>query len=846
MNFQDYQNRPSSEKITLATLDASKRLMGWELHSGSVYKITGITFSKILSVEDSGSAYTEAASVGAVTAGKYYLDRAEQTLYLRVSNSGNPNSRFIVATFRFFFANVPVVLPHDLASGFDVYWEPWISDTSDFGVEIDTINQKSEGIEGSGNLSLLNDQEFWPTWYDKLTYENKQCSIYSYNRDLEASEAKLIFRGVVDKRTYDSKTIKFSLKDLLSELQTLITLANVQDLEERNPTNLNLAKQRLIFGRVFGHLPVNLDAVNEGYPLTGTVALTTGSTTVTGTGTSFLSQLSPDDTLVIAGEEYTVATVTSNTSLEITDEYSLGPISGESVTLIPEAPKRFINRVWKVAGHSIREPLVTTLGQCTSTKLNVTSTADMFAGDTIYVGDLGSGEIAIIESVLNAQSIELATSLNVTPGEDVEVRRPAVQNVRLNKVPLIYYRDYTVDAENALIELRTTAESNASSIRQMSTNLVFVNGSRVVTGTGLDAIIRPGYMVGVINNADFFEVLGVSETELTLRTAATFGANTTGRFKPLEFSEDDVLSCDVLGRTLDGTPDGALIRDGPTIVKTLLTDLGLTNLLDTASFTEASVDANADIGMVIPESMSDTKTPSYRDAINLVSKSINGALVQTEAFNLKYFIIQPNKSATALRLREEDILSFKVSSTSENMVKTVIVQYQPREYDYQTGEESVRTNQTTSDNANYILKTDRTRTLSTKLVEEQDSDIYAARWALILETSAGVVSFETKLQGARLEVGDIIDLEHRKLFVRFGGTDSRRIMMVEKVLKNGSSVSIEAVDLSNCFNRVATISASSTEFISASNDERLYSGYITDEFGMIDNDPDTFGSNLIY
>lgn len=100
MQFSDYKNMPASEKITLAILMASKRLMGWSLHSGSIYKIENFTFAVIESIEDSGTVYTPVSSIGSVTASKYFLDRATQTLYIRTTGSDNPNSRFIAATMR--------------------------------------------------------------------------------------------------------------------------------------------------------------------------------------------------------------------------------------------------------------------------------------------------------------------------------------------------------------------------------------------------------------------------------------------------------------------------------------------------------------------------------------------------------------------------------------------------------------------------------------------------------------------------------------------------------------------------------------------------------------------------
>jgi hypothetical protein len=191
-------------------------------------------------------------------------------------------------------------------------------------------------------------------------------------------------------------------------------------------------------------------------------------------------------------------------------------------------------------------------------------------------------------------------------------------------------------------------------------------------------------------------------------------------------------------------------------------------------------------------------------------------------------------------------LNIEFSSTAENMVKTVMIKYQPREYDYVAKAATFSTHQKTSDISNYILKTGRERTIDTVLVSSGDGLVQASRWAFVLESSAGRVVFTTKLQGISVEVGDVIEVEHRKIFRRFGGAGNRRLMFVESVKKSGSVVEVEATDLSNTFNRVASINTLSTTYADSSENDRMYGGFITDQYGLIDNDSETSGTNLIW
>jgi len=849
MDYSSFQNQASSEKLTLAVLHASKRLMGWSLHSGSVYKLTNFDVATIVSIEDSGNAYTEVSSLGAVTASKFYNDRTNKVLYLRTTGSNNPNGRFLSIVYKLFFASSPIALPHDLNSGEEVYWEGMIESTSQFGVEIDTVNQTSEAIEGSGTLSLFNDQSFWKANFDKNYFENQLCYIYSHNRDLSPTEAKLIFRGRVEKKSFNEKKVTFSLKDILSEIRSPISLGTIGDLGLRTSSDLEQARQRLVLGRVFGHVAVNTDQVLDGYPITGTVSVAYNSATLTGVGTDFLTELSPDDELILNDVSYTVASISSATSLTLTENYSdLSGLSGAAALVLPNLPKRWMNRTWTVAGHALRQPTTSVAAGSSITRLIVDDATDIFADDWIYLGTLGSGELLQVDTVTGAKILNLKTSLATIPTIGTAVMKPAVQNVRIDDVQLAYYQDYTFDAETATLTLRKTAEANSAPIRSLTSNLVFTNGSRTVTGTGLKNSIKPGYMVGVVGNAVFFEIMSVdSDTQLTLRSSATFTANAVGRYKSLVFDpENNTLSMDVLGKTDDGTSSGALLKTAPAIVKGLLIDAGLEDNLDLDSFETATAIAPMHVGLVVPANYAETSTAIYRDVINDVNKSVFGSLIQTADFRLAYSILEPNKTSATLRLEESDILSFTYQATSEILVKTTILQYQPKEYDYLTGKSSILTSQKTSDISNYIVKSTREKTIESKLVQPTDASRAAHRWAFISENGAGRMTINTKLQASRAEVGSIIEINHRKFFERLGLNESTGLFLVESVKKSGTNVQLDVVDLSGAFARVANINEISNTFSAATDQEKLYGGFITDAYGLIDNDPNSFGINLIW
>jgi hypothetical protein len=588
----------------------------------------------------------------------------------------------------------------------------------------------------------------------------------------------------------------------------------------------------------------------DGYPITGTVSVTSGSITVTGIGSTFLAELSPADHLILSGGDYTIATVDSDTSLTLTGAFtSAQPLTGGPAVVVPDQPKRYMNRIFKVAGHAVREPVTTIRAGSNILTLFVDDNRDIYAGDTVYIGTLGSGEIATVHNVVGQNYIELSTSLVTVPSVGTTLRRPAVQNVRIDDVRLIYYRDYTFDAATAVLTLSKLAEVLPSPTYQMPADVVIISGDRTVTGVGFQAAIKPGYMVGVVGTTAFFEVLSVdSDTQLTLRDFATVDGTGAGLFKNVIYDPaNSVLTLDILGRTEDGTSDGIFVKTAPGLNKLLLIDAGLESELDTGSFDAAEDVAYQEIGSVLPPGFQDTTGPIFRDTLNSINTSVFGSLYQNLEYKFAYQVLSPVKNIQATKFSEPDVLAWTLTSTAQNIAQTVIVEYQTREYDFLTKATPLTlTVQSVSDVAEFILKTDVSTTITTCLANQLDAQLMANRWSFLLQTSAGRLTFTTKLQGMSLQVGDIIEIEHRKFYERFGSTGKRKLLLVESVTKSGSTVTVNGADLSNTFNRVAAINGFTTDWTSAIETERLYGGYITDQYGLIDNDSDSFETNLIW
>jgi hypothetical protein len=852
MLYADYTAQESSEKIGLVVLEASKRLMGWTLYSGSIYYVSG-DYAVISDISDSGTALTESTTLGGVTAGKFYNDKANGKIYLRTSDSVNPNGKFVHIRFKMFFSNNGVKAPWDLASGFDVEWLPLLKQTSDFTLNIDNQNQLGMAIEGGGTVSFYNDHEFWAPKFDKLYFENQRVWIYSWSRSLPASEAKIIFKGRIQGKTWTTDQVSFNLKDQLNELRAPVALNNLEDTTityARIADGLKKSKQRKIYGYIYGHVCTPIDGVLDGYPLELPLTFTQGSATVTiGFSGTLLSQLVPGDQLWVTNKDikYTIASIATNDlSLTLSEVYAEPTIS-DIPYFVPNRERYNVNRHYLVAGHPIRKCDTTVLQGLGLNMFDVADATDITAGDTIYFP--GSGQIVEVE-YCSGSRIKITTNLTATPLYGDQVIRPGVQSVYLNKTRLAYLRDYTVNETNATITLSAEAEKNNAAVKKLNGTVTFTNTSRTVTGSGtaFSSDLKPGDYLRTSGEVDYFEVFSIeSNTSLTLKDASSYShSGVTGYFKSPDYATaDSVLSCDAIGATDDGLVSGNLIKTAPQIVRKLVEDTGLT--VNSASFTEALDLVESRIGVVIPERYEDTNAPSVRDVINKINQSIFGILYQNQNFELSYSVIQPTIPSIHAVVNEHDVLKFSVKSDSQRIVKTAVVRYLKKEYNYTTGESSFEAVQKVSDNAQYLAESEKEYIQETILVDESAAQIYANRWAFILEHASSVLEFDTKLQAMQYNINDPIEVVHEKLYERVGSPLGRKIALVHEIKKSHLDSSASLEDLSGAFSRIGVIVPNSSDVYSdASDATRFSSSFITDNYGMIDNDPDTFDINLIW
>jgi hypothetical protein len=334
--FAEYAAQTESEKVVLATINSIKQYKLFTLHSGSVYKKTVSYF--VDAVQQGTSYYTKATST-TLSASQFYYDINAGILYIRTSDSSDPVTKEIFVTHKHFYSSKPVILPYDLSTGSDVEWDGRISDIGELTLEVDAENT-GIAVESDSSLKLLNQDGHFDSLFDTHIWENQEAKFYAWSPSIAVTEAKLIYDGLINNKTFSTKEVGFTLKDLLFKLRSTITHTVFSSTDGTVDDDKIGKPKPIIIGRASKHKCVGIDKVLSGFAytpsavqgsadrnlLTGTMGGTSGTAAITGVGTTFTTQISNGEKIrFFMGSleyNYTVQTVNSNTSITLTGNLS--------------------------------------------------------------------------------------------------------------------------------------------------------------------------------------------------------------------------------------------------------------------------------------------------------------------------------------------------------------------------------------------------------------------------------------------------------------------------------------------------------------------------------------------
>lgn len=844
MGFSDFQSKASSEKVGLVIAQATRRITGWSLYSGSVYRVS-FPEQVIVSVTEDGTSLS-AGSSDSLSASKYWLDRKSGYLYLRTSGSVSPDTVFVVAKVKFFFSNVGISAPHDLSSGFEVPFLPIFRASSNFTVQVsNTKNLLGVALTSGSKLEFENDHSFWGPIFDKYFFESHQVDVYSWERGLDVSEAKLVYRGRLEGKEWSDQVVSFKTVDFLDELRAPVGTADLST----HPTaiispSFATVQQRRVYGNLKGHVLTPIDQVTpSGYLLTGTVSVSAGGTTLTGSGTSFLNDLSPGDALYIGSydSKSTIEAIASDTSLTLSEGFGGEAQTAVSFRVVPNHPKRYANRVWLVAGHELSRPSTTVTSVLDASSFFFSDTSfPLREGDFIEVNGQ-QGEVRI----LGGGFLKLVNALDTTPMTGDTLYIASVGNVHIRDEKLSITSDFTYSASAATVTLDELAEFNIAPIRAVTGSITITNGSRSVSGSGtiFTEELSSGDWIKGTSKSNWFEVLEVvDDTSLLIRTtpgAADAVSGAAGdRKNPEVITEDTTVSADVLGKP---NASGSFLQYAGSIARDILDDAGLSSQVTAASFSDLDQLVPMRMGVAFPAKMRDKKVVSLRDALNTICRSSFSVVTLDEDFNLEMRQIAPEYTEL-FEIGKGDILDLSVRVDSSDLVGVSKVTYLQKEYDPNGSEDSQVAESVTS--AGYLISTAKEFLIDTILVDEDDAEIQASRWAFLQERAASDLRVSISMQGARYKIGDVVLVDYDKLYQRFGSTNSIRIGIVTTISKSVLGTSVVLNDLGNSFSRVCRISETgSDDYDSALDDELAKNGFITDADGFTGENADI---NLIW
>lgn len=845
--YSDFASKSRSSKIVLCHVEPKQRLSVFTLDSGTIYKKSVDYF--VIDVSEDSTSLNEASN-SSLSSGEWFYDSLTGELYVNTTDDTDPKTKKIIVTYRLFYSNRSIDLPYDLDSGVEVNYDGRLLSNSPISKELDD-EQIGIVLETSTNINFENTDSHFDEFYDVLIFENKTIKIWSWSEIIPLSEKRKLFDGIIQNKRFSDKSVSFSCKDFTYNLRQPLSLELFNSVDGNISEQYLYTPKRKIFGEVKQLRCVGIDAILDGFELTGSLSGTIGTTTITGVGTSFLSECSPQDELIFETINQTykfgVKSVDSDTSLTVADDLEISIVS-ETLKNKPQRPYRGKNRNWHIAGHKLRAPSTTVDASTQPNRFSVIDSTDLFAGDLIKV----DGESVFIKRI-SGNSIVTETNLqsgNANNGDTV-IKNP-LKKAFVNGSEIFIDRDWvlTNGTSDSVLNLDTLVEFNVASTVSLDFDLDFTNASRIITVSGLDMKTeinsRDWIRSQDITHTTWYEVLDVvynndtTTSTITLRTAYAGAAGSfNAQKKNVDLINDDAV---ITVNTLGLERSGSWVKTASDAVKDMLeNDASLTNI-NTASFTESDADAPFTLSYAIPESIGGSNK-QIKQVISDINQSVFGSLVTNNDFELVYNVLTPEKPTDLEELKDDDILGVGSIQSRNEIVRKVDAKYSPF-VDKFTGDSAFELYEFESDFVDDLVgsKLELERTIY--LFNLDDATTIAQRYALYNSLSQSSFTVRGKLNLALKSLNDKLWVNLDRLYKRFGARNKSKVGIVNKVVNNGSNVELEISDLGNSFNRVANISDNAAnDFTSADNSEKIVYSYIVDDDTLT---PDITSDNEMY
>ena len=364
--YSEFANKTASKKITLVHLDMKREV--------KVFSTSGTTHTRaedffVTNVELNGS-FTEGFT--------FTFDPSIKSL--SITFDGDIAAQEVIVTYRLFLAEYDIITSNDLGTGVDVEYLGLVKSTPGFATSLNFATGNKTVI-GNGSLTLDNSNGFFNEILQRYRLENKEFSAYSWSPDIPIDSHKLIYRGVTNRANLNQDSLRLDIRDSLYNLNNTLNLTKftTNEVIERDSSRF----KKSIFGRVNGMGIQSIDQNGDGFAGTGILSSVSGTTFITGIGTSFLSELAPRDTVTANNITVTVRKV-------VDDEFFLvaAPLTASLAGAFTVSPSRQFNnknRIFSIANHAIKKFSTTLAGFVDERRLRVIDATGFVAGDTVII-----------------------------------------------------------------------------------------------------------------------------------------------------------------------------------------------------------------------------------------------------------------------------------------------------------------------------------------------------------------------------------------------------------------------------------------------------------------------------
>lgn len=915
-NYESFSKQTKSRKIVLATLEAMQERKIFNF-SSPVYSCVSSFF--VVGVNIDGAELEKADTIS--SAGQFSYAPTSGTLSFRSIDDQSIEGKKVFLRLRFFFSNFTVTFASELSDGYEIEYDARISSAPSFRLELDYENTGTV-LESNSSLTLMNNDGFFDDLFETLVWEGQFCNAYSWSENLAVDQIKKFYRGRVFDKKFTSETFDILIRDQATDLNELVPHSVFTKQDGRVSRSFLQSPKRKIFGQVEALRCVGVDQVDDGYPypfsvfgdsnrnlMTGLVSGIASSSTITGVGTLFLSELAVnDEVLIVAGVFqyiYKVASISNNTSFTTTQpivatfqgaqirnrsvlnnvvtgvgtnfraifspddvietvvdgvEYSYRVeqiVNNQTMLLSDEIEVNFTeishkpnipSRYYNRRWHIAGHKLRTITHQVVLVVNSITLELDS-------VDELEAGDLVLIEGQfrtitrVTGFTIQLNASVIGVTNVSVVEKQP-VSSCSIFESRLVAGRDYSIQntSNDAIVEFDELAEFNFARARGVGITFQFTNGSRFVTSTTTDRDLSSIFRTrDWIRSTDITHQVWYEILSVNeLQIELRTSYQGASYLGQLRFKSPEYIS-DASVITVDCL---GLEENGKwikTASDSVLSMLQSVSVgdINLTSFDSASDDCQYKVSAFYPRAFGGAM-PRTKDAITEINNSVFGSLYFDSDFNFKYSILNSNKPEEIDVVQDEDVEEFTVQ-TKNNILGRVIVEFCPNT-NRATGEVLFKEVLHESDFVKQTSKIKKEERFTCLLFDQDDAQTIAERYSFIRSMSQSVVSIQGSLSLIKYGLNDTIFLDLRRIFKRYGSNGRKKLGLVSGVSKSGSQSSIIFNDLGNIFNRVPAIAPDDApEYSEASSDDIAKFGFIVDNLTETP-DPTSeldLGNNLI-